>query len=802
MENGGSLTLTNSTLEYSDQYGVWIENVETQAILNNTIQNCDSYGIYYYENDSDTDPASPEIRGNVINNTSYPIYISSSDGFSGEYRITDNTGSDNTHNYIYINSQLTGNVKLGTSNGFDWVFYNIVVKAGTIWELGPDEVIKITSGSINVYGSLVVNTTADHPVIFTHLDDNQYGYASGDGAPEPGDWYGIEIKEGGSAVLDRTIIRYGGNAAGTVDALVHAEEGTSLTLTNSTLEYSDKYGVWVDGIETPTILNNTIQNCASYGTYIYDYNNNSIPVSPEIRGNVISNTNLPIYIVSNDGFSEENRITDNTGSDNTHNYIYIISNLTGNVKLGTSNSFDWVFREIKVNAGAVWELGPDEVIKISGSSIRVFGSLITNTTADHPVVFTDLDDNEYGYASGDGAPEPGDWYGIEIKEGGSAVLDNTIIRYGGNAAGTVDALVHAEEGASLTLTNSTLEHSEKYGVWVENVESPTILNNTIQNCASYGIYVYDHNDNSTPASPEIRGNVINNTSYPIYIYNFTDGFSGENRITDNTGSDNTYNYIYIYSQLAGNVKLGASNDFDWVFPSITVSADAVWELGPDEVIKISGSSIRVFGSLITNTTADHPVVFTDLDDNEYGYASGDGAPEPGDWYGIEIKEGGSAVLDRTIIRYGGNAAGTVDALVHAEEGASLTLTNSTLEHSEKYGVWVENVESPTILNNTIQNCASYGIYVYDHNDNSTPASPEIRGNVINNTSYPIYIYNFTDGFSGENRITDNTGSDNTYNYIYIYSQLAGNVKLGASNDFDWVFPSITVSADAVGAGRR
>ena len=61
-----------------------------------------------------------------------------------------------------MSSGLVGNVKLGTSNGLEWVFTDgVSVRGDANWELGPDEVIKLTSDDddIIVYGTMVVNTT-------------------------------------------------------------------------------------------------------------------------------------------------------------------------------------------------------------------------------------------------------------------------------------------------------------------------------------------------------------------------------------------------------------------------------------------------------------------------------------------------------------------------------------------------------------------------------------------------------------------------------------------------------------------
>ncbi|MDY6868314.1 MAG: right-handed parallel beta-helix repeat-containing protein, partial [Chloroflexota bacterium] len=227
VDDGGSLTLTNSLLEHSAGNGVESEGSESIVVENNTIQDCTSNGIHMVD-DSDTVPLSPQIHGNVINNTNTPIFIwTSSDGYTGEYGITNNIGTGNTNQYIRPGTRFVGTVKLGASNGFDWGIDNIAVAFDGVWDIGPGEIYKtIGEISITVQGTMQTNgTTASDPAVFTDACDNDYGHTICSDAII--NWEGIYINPGGSANLDHVVIRYG--AADYHRALVWVDDGGSLT---------------------------------------------------------------------------------------------------------------------------------------------------------------------------------------------------------------------------------------------------------------------------------------------------------------------------------------------------------------------------------------------------------------------------------------------------------------------------------------------------------------------------------------------------------------------------------------------
>ena len=62
--------------------------------------------------------------------------------------------------------------------------------------------------SVTVEGSLVVAGTAASPVVFTSVNDNSAGGATGSGSPAAGDWGGIEVSGAGALDIGHAHIEY------------------------------------------------------------------------------------------------------------------------------------------------------------------------------------------------------------------------------------------------------------------------------------------------------------------------------------------------------------------------------------------------------------------------------------------------------------------------------------------------------------------------------------------------------------------------------------------------------------------
>ena len=106
------------------------------------------------------------------------------------------------------------------------------------------------------------------------------------------------------------------------------------------------------------------------------------------------------------------------------------------------------------------------------------GALSAAGKADSMIVFT----------SNATTPSAGDWAGIEFLEGtrGGTILDYCVVEYAGN----YDLFNIGITTSNVSITNSIIRHSSKYGIfiyWSDPAYSPIIQNNTYEG-NEYNVY--------------------------------------------------------------------------------------------------------------------------------------------------------------------------------------------------------------------------------------------------------------------------------------------------------------------------
>ena len=455
---------------------------------------------------------------------------------------------------------------------------------------------------------------------------------------------------------------------------------------------------------------------------------------------------------------------------------------------------------------------PGVVVKgVESSYIDVNGgSLLSQGTEETPIYFTSIhDDSVCGDTDNDGGatqPDFNDWSGIDMYGESSMVS----ISYAHISYGTVLRSV----SGSLQVSNCWLSYMSqpgppKYAAVLIDGGSVNVTGCQIDN-SNCGIMVWN-TDDETGYETVINGNTITNCSTAaIYVQSGIDGVDGMKTrpiITGNTGSGNGINGICMEGIFSGDWTLYANN------PGLPFSIKPHWEpsgdhftikegatltIEPGVVVKVISdwdheAILHIKGKLLSQGTADNPVIFTsDKDDTIQGWGdtNNDGPSQgsPGDWGTLVLSNATQpSTLSYTHIRYGGGggfsgfdiSAGShqvsncrfSDILVddYSDRNAvHISGGNPTLSGCQIYDCptlhWANGVVSITGGNPTLSGCQIYdcpggqniegavyvtggnptlsGCQIYDMSTkgvNVGGGSPTISGNTIENCTTGIDI---------------------------------------------------------------
>jgi len=279
--NQSNPTVTNSTIRYSSGHGI---NLSASAAVIEGNRIIDNYqdGIY------GDNGSSALISDNTFSGNSGAAISVHPDKLR---RITGNSGSGNSINYIEVRGGEITSTGTWANQGFAYVIagditvrYQAENSDTAVLTIEPGVEIRFEPGTglyigyyihhyyfpKHYYGALSAQGTAQAPIIFT----------SNAPAPAPGDWKGLYFRDqtnNTSTLLEHCIVEYGGHTNNANINLTNAKP----TIQYNTIRNSSHSGIYVSGIGA----NGAIVSCNNlkdnvYGVYtsgsaqpLVNYNN-------------------------------------------------------------------------------------------------------------------------------------------------------------------------------------------------------------------------------------------------------------------------------------------------------------------------------------------------------------------------------------------------------------------------------------------------------------------------------------------------------------------------------------------------
>ena len=391
------------------------------------------------------------------------------------------------------------------------------------------------------------------------------------------------------------------------------------------------------------------------------------------------------------------------------------SNITSNETWALADSPHIVTSAIHVYSDATLTIEPGCQVKFDSGAALYIGYFSGATlhavgTSGSPITFT----------SNTVTPAPADWRGIVFfnsTNDGATIMDYCTVEYGGNDS--YNSNINCNN-ASPTIQNCTIQHSDGYGIYCDNVSAPTLTNNTVNNNAIFPITLY---------CGLLDSNVTGNTG----SWNGTDAIEVRG---GNITSNRTWIPQIFYFNVTGSIHVYGD-------ATLTIPPGCRVEFNGGTGLYIGYYSRGVLNAVGTNV---NPIRFT----------SHVATHAPGDWEGIVFfnsTDDSATIMDYCTVEYGGY--GGYDSNINCNN-ASPTIQNCTIQHSDGYGIYCDNASAPTLTNNMISNSAIFPITLYcgllDSNVtgntgswNGTDAIEVRGGNITSNRTWipQIFYFNVT-----------------------------------------------------------
>lgn len=370
------------------------------------------------------------------------------------------------------------------------------------------------------------------------------------------------------------------------------------------------------------------------------------------------------------------------------NVVYVRENIvaptkwaTGNIYVIEDNKTIYVQSTLTIDKGAIVKLGQNaRLVTNSSGRVEAVG------TSSNPIVFTSLRDDLHGGDTNKDSdttqPNSGDWSQIYLDSKNGNKFEYCEFYFGGG--GTGQKMLDLNESVDTVVRNCTFAFSKGTALSAVFVPSATIVNNIFYNnekplAINVDLSLDDSNRFSNPNDP---------TEMNQYQAIIVDSWGGSYVTKAITWAETEAAFV-----LSGGY--------------FVVEDEAKLTLGPGTTIKLHNNRLDIEGLLEAKGTNFNPIVFTSLNDNDYGGESNGpnaSAPAPGDWEYLYIGDNARAIFDYCIFRYGGTKSDRAEgdaALCEAEFSSGMQIANS---------VFAENLRALDMAspNSTISNSMFIG----------------------------------------------------------------------------------------------
>ena len=378
-----------------------------------------------------------------------------------------------TPTFYYADQFVNNTWTLTLENSPYVIDYMTEIPAGYTLQVEPGVVLigKDKTSYFSISGELILNGTADKPVVITSALDNNYvaqnlTTLAGETA-QAGDWSRLEVQPNGKLTADHAKLYYGGRDFFQKGGFVFGDKyiaqvvrnlGGEVSLDNVEFLYNytqDKESdydtlVWTEtplGYNATTTISNSVLSGGNRATYFYGTDNGQ-SIFGSLSNSTLENfTNVESLAKAKYTYPE---ISHNTFVNNVSDYIDFGS-WTLNQDITLTAGINYLFSSINIPEGFTLTLDPGVSLKM-----REYGSITIN-----------------GYLEALGTPEQriainpySGYWGSLIFSNSSSTLQNVDLSSGNRSSGRDGGMIEASNSvlnlSGVNMTNSRRPHNMLY----------------------------------------------------------------------------------------------------------------------------------------------------------------------------------------------------------------------------------------------------------------------------------------------------------------------------------------------------